>query len=34
VLKEGPQQILQLMLQDTADNLLKEEITDAEDYAD
>ncbi len=34
MLKEGPQQILQLMLQDTADNLLKEEITDAVDYAD
>jgi predicted aspartyl protease len=32
--KEGPQQILQLMLQDKADNLLKEEITDDEDYAD
>jgi hypothetical protein len=39
VLKEGPQQILQLMLQDTADDLLRrlrfvEETTDAEDYAD
>ncbi len=33
VLKEGPQQILQLMLQDKADDLLKEEITDDEDYA-
>jgi len=34
VSKEGPQQILQLMLQDKADDLLKEEITDDEDYAD
>jgi len=33
VSKEGPQQILQLMLQDKADDLLKEEITDDEDYA-
>ncbi len=32
--KEGPQQILQLMLQDKASDLLKEEITDDEDYAD
>jgi len=34
VSKEGPQQILQLVLQDKVDNLLKEEITDDEDYAD
>jgi hypothetical protein len=33
VLKEGPQQILQLMLQDKADDLLKGEITDDDDYA-
>ncbi|CAK9220397.1 unnamed protein product [Sphagnum troendelagicum] len=34
ILKEGPQLILQLILQDKADDLLKEEITDEEDYAD
>jgi hypothetical protein len=34
VSKEGPQQILQLMLQDKAGDLLKEEVTDDEDYAD
>ncbi len=34
VSKDGPQQILQLMLQDKAGDLLKEEITDDEDYAD
>jgi hypothetical protein len=34
VLLEGPQQILQLTLQQQADDLLKEEITDADDYAD
>ncbi len=34
VSKEGPQQILQLTLQNKADDLLKEEITDDEDYAD
>jgi hypothetical protein len=34
VAKEGPQQILQLMLQDKAGDLLKEEITNDEDYAD
>jgi len=34
VAKEGPQQILQLMLQDKAGDLLKEEITDDEEYAD
>jgi hypothetical protein len=34
VLKEGPRQILQLTLQDQADNLMKEELLDADDYAD
>jgi len=34
VSKEGPQQILQLMLQDKADDSLKEEIIDHEDYID
>jgi hypothetical protein len=34
VLLEGPQQILQLTLQKQADDLMKEEITDADDYAD
>jgi len=34
VLLEGPQQILQLTLQEQADDLMKEEITDADDYAD
>jgi hypothetical protein len=34
VLKEGPQQILQLTLQDQADDFMKEEITDTDDYAD
>jgi hypothetical protein len=34
VLSEGPQQILQLTLQKQADDLMKEEITDADDYAD
>ncbi len=34
VLMEGPQQILQLMLQEQADNFMREEITDADDYAD
>ncbi len=33
VLKEGPQQILQLTLQDQADDFMKEEITDTDDYA-
>ncbi len=33
VLLEGPQQILQLTLQQQADDLMKEEITDADDYA-
>jgi len=31
---EGPQQILQLTLQEQADNFMREEITDADDYAD
>jgi hypothetical protein len=31
---EGPQQILQLTLQNQANDLMKEEITDADDYAD
>ncbi len=34
VLMEGPQQILQLILQDQADDFMKEEITDFDDYAD
>jgi hypothetical protein len=34
VLMEGPQQILQLTLQEQADNLMREEITDVDDYAD
>ncbi|CAK9856367.1 unnamed protein product [Sphagnum jensenii] len=34
VLKEGPQQILQLTLQDQADDFMKEEISDSNDYAD
>ncbi len=34
VLKEGPQQILQLTLQDQADDFMREEITDTDDYAD
>ncbi len=34
VLLEGPQQILQLMLQEKAADLMKEEITDNDDYAD
>ncbi len=31
---EGPQQILQLTLQNQANDFMKEEITDADDYAD
>jgi len=31
---EGPQEILQLILQEQADGFMKEEITDADDYAD
>jgi hypothetical protein len=34
ILSEGPQQILQLTLQEQANDLMKEEITDADDYAD
>ncbi len=34
VLSEGPQQILQLMLQDKGANFMKEEVTDDDDYAD
>jgi len=34
VMMEGPQQILQLTLQHQADDFMKEEITDADDYAD
>jgi hypothetical protein len=30
---EGPQQILQLTLQNQADDFMKEDITDADDYA-
>ncbi len=33
ILSEGPQQILQLTLQEQANDLMKEEITDADDYA-
>ncbi|CAN5950860.1 unnamed protein product [Sphagnum jensenii] len=34
VLKEGPEQILQLTLQDQADEFMKEEVSDSDDYAD
>jgi hypothetical protein len=34
VLKEGPQQILQLTLQDQADDFMREEISEFDDYAD
>ncbi|CAM6003706.1 unnamed protein product [Sphagnum balticum] len=34
VMLEGPQQILQLTLEKQAGNFMKEEITDADDYAD
>jgi len=34
ILSEGPQQILELTLQEQANDLMKEEITDADDYAD
>jgi hypothetical protein len=34
VLKEGPQKILQLTLQDQADDFMREEISDSDDYAD
>jgi hypothetical protein len=34
VLKEGPQQILQLSLQDQADDFMRQEISESDDYAD
>jgi predicted aspartyl protease len=34
VKKEGPQQILQLTMRTNADDFMKEELTDADDYAD
>jgi len=34
ILLEGPQQMLQLTLQEQADDFMKEEITDADDYVD
>ncbi len=34
VLMEGPQQVLQLILQDHVDDFMREEITDSDDYAD
>ncbi|CAM6077938.1 unnamed protein product [Sphagnum tenellum] len=34
VLQEGPEQILQLTLQEQADHLIKEEIWESDDYAD
>ncbi|CAM6075347.1 unnamed protein product [Sphagnum tenellum] len=34
VLREGPQQILQLELQEQTDHLMKEETVDDDDYAD
>jgi len=34
VLVEGPQQILQLILQGQVDDFMEEEITDSDDYAD
>jgi len=34
VKKEGPQQILQQTMQNKANDLLKEELTDVDDYAD
>jgi hypothetical protein len=34
VLSEGPQQILQLMLQHKAADFMKEEVNDDDDYAD
>ncbi len=34
VLKEGPQQILQLTLQDQADDFMREKISESDDYAD
>jgi hypothetical protein len=34
VLLEGPQQILQLILQEQVDDFMEEEITNVDDYAD
>ncbi|CAM6061976.1 unnamed protein product [Sphagnum tenellum] len=34
MLKEGPEQILQLTLQDQTDEFMKEEVSDSDDYAD
>jgi hypothetical protein len=34
VLLEGPQQIMQLILQEQVNDFMEEEITDADDYAD
>ncbi len=34
VKSEGPQEILQLILQEQVDGFMEEEITDADDYAD
>ncbi len=34
VLKEGPQQIMQLSLQDQADDFMREEISESDDYGD
>jgi hypothetical protein len=34
VLAEGPQQILQLILQGKVDDFMEEDITDSDDYAD
>jgi len=34
VLQEGPEQILQLMLQDQTDEFMKEEISESDDYGD
>ncbi len=31
---EGPQEILQLIIQEQADDILKEEVIDFDDYAD
>jgi len=31
---EGPQEILQLIIQEQADDIMKEEVTDSDDYAD
>jgi len=31
---EGPQEILQLIIQEQADDIMKEEVTDSDNYAD